>query len=535
VETVELRQASKVSEDAATLFALRLQTRRLQMLNHIAKAIASDLDLERVVQTVTDAATEIAGAKFGAFFYNVTNAAGESYVLYSLSGASRESFEKMGLPRNTAVFAPTFSGTATIRSDDIRADPRYGQNAPHFGMPAGHLPVVSYLAVPVVSRSGEVLGGLFFGHDEAGVFTPESQELVESIASHAATAIDNARLIKAAREDIVTHQRAQESASWLAAIVESSDDAILSKDLNGVITSWNNGAERLFGYIRDEVIGKPVSILIPEDRQDEEPRILERIRRGERIEHYETIRRHKDGSLIDISLSVSPVRNAEGAIIGASKIARDITGRKRAEEQRSLLMREMNHRIKNLFTLATGVVTLSARTAETPAALAAAIRERLMALARTHDLILPQLAAADAGVAAATTLTALLKSILLPYQDKATERMRISGGDDIIVGARSLANLALLLHEFATNAAKYGALSVAEGQITIEIDRRGDEVELIWTERNGPAIAAAPETLGFGSRLERGVQSQLGARIERDWQADGLVIRFTAPYVALAS
>lgn len=524
-----------MTADTATVIALRLQTRRLEALNRIARTIASDFDLECVMQTVTDEATAAIGAKYGAFFYNVVNAAGESYVLYTLSGASRDAFDKIGLPRNTALFAQTFTGTAVIRSDDIRSDPRYGHNAPHFGMPKGHVPVASYLAVPVVSRSGEVLGGLFFGHDEAGMFSAEGQELAEAIAAHAATAIDNARLLRAAKEDTATRNRAQESASWLAAIVQSSDDAILSKDLNGIITSWNDGAERLYGYTSSEVIGKPVSILIPEDRQDEEPRILERLRRGERIEHYETVRRRKDGSLLDISLTVSPVRNPDGAIIGASKIARDITDRKRAEEQQSLLIREMNHRIKNLFTLATGVVTLSARTAETPAALAAAIRERLMALARTHDLILPQLAATDPQVKTATTLAALLESILLPYRDGAIDRMWINGGEDIIVGAHALANLALLLHEFATNAAKYGALSLPEGQLTIEIAHKDGEVELIWTERNGPAIAAAPDTLGFGSRLERGVQNQLKARVERDWQPHGLVIRFTVPYAALAS
>ena len=145
----------------------------------------------------------------------------------------------------------------------------------------------------------------------------------------------------------------------IAAIVESSDDAILTKDLQGVITSWHRGAERLFGYTAQEVIGKPVTILIPAERHHEEPMILARIRDGERIDHYDTVRRRKDGSLVDISLTVSPIRNAEGEIIGASKIARDITARRRAEERQRLLLREMDHRIKNLFSLAGAVVTLS--------------------------------------------------------------------------------------------------------------------------------------------------------------------------------
>jgi PAS domain S-box-containing protein len=150
----------------------------------------------------------------------------------------------------------------------------------------------------------------------------------------------------------------------LAAIVESSDDGILSKDLNGVITSWNQGAERLFGYTADEAIGKPVTMLIPTERHDEEPAILARIRRGERVEHYETIRQRKDGSLIDISLTISPIRDQDGKIVGASKIARDITERRQAEEQQHLLIREMDHRIKK--SIITPTATASAPCSRRP-------------------------------------------------------------------------------------------------------------------------------------------------------------------------
>ena len=132
--------------------------------------------------------------------------------------------------------------------------------------------------------------------------------------------------------DLTERKCAEQAAEHLASIVESSDDAIVSKDLDGIIRTWNCGAERLFGYKAAEVIGRPITILIPPDRLDEEPGILARIRRGERVDHYETVRRHKDGSLIDISLTVSPTRDAKGAIVGASKIARDITERKRAEQ-----------------------------------------------------------------------------------------------------------------------------------------------------------------------------------------------------------
>ena len=154
--------------------------------------------------------------------------------------------------------------------------------------------------------------------------------------------------------DISDRKRADHDAQRLASIVESSDDAIVSKGLDGIITSWNRGAERLFGYTAEEVIGKPITILIPEDRMDEEPEILGRMRRGERVDHYDTVRRRKDGSLIDISLTISPLKDADGRIIGASKIARDITERKRAQEQQKLLVNEMQHRIKNSLATDTG-------------------------------------------------------------------------------------------------------------------------------------------------------------------------------------
>ncbi|HUR44794.1 MAG TPA: PAS domain S-box protein [Candidatus Saccharimonadales bacterium] len=182
--------------------ALEEERRILEVLNETGAAIASQLDLETLVQLVTDAGTKLSGAKFGAFFYNVTNEAGESFLLYTLSGAPREAFEKFGLPRNTPIFNPTFCGEGVVRSGNITKDPRYGTMPPHHGMPKGHLPVCSYLAVPVTSRSGEVIGGLFFGHPEPDVFTERAERLIVGIAAQAAIAIDNARLLDTAKREI---------------------------------------------------------------------------------------------------------------------------------------------------------------------------------------------------------------------------------------------------------------------------------------------------------------------------------------------
>ncbi len=193
------RQRAEQERDRARADAESARA-ELEALNSVASTLASELDVERIVQTVTDAATSFTGAQFGAFFYNVTDSQGEKLTLYTLSGAPREAFENFGHPRPTPVFAPTFYGTAIVRSDDITQDPRYGQWGPHHGMPPGHLPVKSYLAVPVASRTGDVIGGLFFGHSDAGVFGDRAERFATGIAGWAAIAIDNARLYEAERQ-----------------------------------------------------------------------------------------------------------------------------------------------------------------------------------------------------------------------------------------------------------------------------------------------------------------------------------------------
>src|SRR6185369_2145438 len=176
------------------------QTETVETINSIGKILSAELELKRLVQAVTDAATELTGAKFGSFFYNDIDEKGEYYSLYAISGVPREHFENFPMPRNTDLFGPTFRGENVIRLDDVKKDPRYGKNSPYYGIPPGHLPVTSYLAVPVVSRSGEVLGGLFFGHPKVGVFTERAERIVVGLASQAAIAIDNARLFQKAQE-----------------------------------------------------------------------------------------------------------------------------------------------------------------------------------------------------------------------------------------------------------------------------------------------------------------------------------------------
>ena len=265
-------------------------------------------------------------------------------------------------------------------------------------------------------------------------------------------------------------------------------------------------------------------------------KILSRIRRGERVGHYETIRRRKDGSLVEISLTVSPIRNAAGEIVGASKIARDISERRRAQEQQQLLLREMNHRIRNLFALCSSLVTLSARSANTPQDLAFAVRERLGALARAHALTLSKCEDITRTEQPAT-LHALIQTILSPYDPRENGEARVAvSGPDIPIASGSVTSLALLLHEFATNATKYGALSTPAGQVDIDCVEDDDRFVLTWTERGGPCIDHVAGSEGFGSLLARAtVKGELNGELSRDWKPEGLTIRLSIPRVHLAA
>ena len=316
--------------------------------------------------------------------------------------------------------------------------------------------------------------------------------------------------------DISDRKRAEQYAQRLASIVEFSDDAIIAKDLNGVVTNWNRGAEQIFGYKAEEMIGKPIIILIPEDRHDEERLILDQIRRGEHVNHYETVRRCKDGSLLDVSLTISPLKDAEGRIIGASKIARDITERRRAQERQKLLVGEIKHRIKNTLATVQAIATQTLRNSPTECD---AFVARLHALAGAHDLL------TDDNWHQAS-LTDLIGRALGPFREKHREHFLTDGPDGIFLDAQKSSLLVMALHELATNATKYGALSNEKGQVQLRWEMLQDDqpkrFRLCWKESGGPPVNP-PKQKGFGSLLiERAVQNRLGqARLDFDPQ--GLV------------
>ncbi len=294
--------------------------------------------------------------------------------------------------------------------------------------------------------------------------------------------------------DVTDRNQVEHINGHFAAIVVSSDDAIISKDLNGMIRSWNKGAVRVFGWTAEEVVGRHVSVLIPGDRLDEEPGIIERIRRGQRVDHYETIRQRKDGTPLNVSLTVSPVKNAAGQVVGASKIARDITDRKRAEEGRELLLHEIKHRVKN--TLGT-VQAIAAQTfRDGPKVERDAFAGRLRSLSRAHDLLTQH----DWDQVSAR---GIFEQALAPFQENSHTRFTLNG-DDLILTANQALLLAMALHEPATNAVKYGALSNDDGTVDLNWHvRRGQSgrvLTLAWREIGGPQVGA-PQRKGFGSSL----------------------------------
>jgi PAS domain S-box-containing protein len=303
----------------------------------------------------------------------------------------------------------------------------------------------------------------------------------------------------------------------LASIVESSDDAIVSKNLDGIITSWNKGAERVFGYTSEEAIGQPIAIVIPEDRQNEEREILTRIRRGERIDHFETVRRRKHGSLIQISLSISPVKDAEGNIVGASKIARDITEQKRSQEQIAILAREAEHRSNNILANVAAAVHLSH--SDTSEGLKQAIEGRIQALANVHSLFVKtRWIGAD--------LATIATQELAPYSEKHNERVRIAG-PPILLEPNAAQAIAVTLHELATNAAKYGALSVTNGQVDLKWSHEaGGELHLRWKESGGPRVNE-PTRKGFGGRIIEKMIPQPKGKAHFDSRAEGLIFEIT--------
>jgi PAS domain S-box-containing protein len=327
--------AEDVTESREAEKALREQTEAVETVNRVGQMLAGELDLHKLVQAVTDAATELTGAHFGSFFYNVLDEGGASYMLYTLSGVPREAFAHFPMPRATDLFGPTFRGEGTIRIDDVKLDPRYGRNSPYYGMPEGHLPVTSYLAVPVASRTGEVLGGLFFGHPEAGVFNERAAGIVEGLAAQAAIAMDNARLFESARQE---RANAEANERYYRFLAEAIPEIIWTARPDGFVDYFNQRWYEYTGLTPGATGGWGWdAALHPDDVERCVGRWKHSVETGEVYEIEYRFRRASDGQYRWHLGRALPLRDADGQIVKWFGTCTDIDDRKHAEEQQRFL------------------------------------------------------------------------------------------------------------------------------------------------------------------------------------------------------
>jgi len=308
----------------------------------------------------------------------------------------------------------------------------------------------------------------------------------------------------------------------LAAIVSSSDDAIISKTLDGHITSWNASAERIFGYTAEEMIGAPITTIIPHELLSEEHAIIAALRRGERVEHFETVRLTKTGERLDLSITVSPMRDPQGNIIGASKVARDIRERKRAQQVQRLLIDELNHRIKNTLATVQAIAQQTLRRTPDPQAFTTSFTGRIRALARAHGLLTGN------SFQSADLSDIVREQLAIVDRDRA----RISySGPMVRLGAQPALHLALVLHELSTNAHKHGALSAPNGIVRLRWSIEGEDarrLELIW-EESGGAPVTPPTKHGFGATLIEQSLIAHGSDVRMEFRPSGLICTISLP------
>lgn len=324
--------------------------------------------------------------------------------------------------------------------------------------------------------------------------------------------------------DITERKSLDKARAHLAAIVESSEDAIISHDLNGLITSWNAGAQKIYGYAANEIIGEPMSTLLADDQLDEWPLNLAKLRKGDPIVNFDISRTTKDDRAIHLSLTISPIRDEQGKIVGASAVARDIAERKAAEDRALLLMAELDHRVKNILAVVSSVVSQTLRSDSSPDTLAVEIEGRIMAIARAHNLL------TDHG-GTESSLHDLIATEVRPYEQ---QNNIVLDGPDVKLTSKASLTLALAVHELATNAAKYGCLSVAAGQLRVSWSvtdyDAAQHLAIEWREMGGPAVTI-PSRRGFGTKLiEVSLVRGLGAKVDRAFDPAGVRCLIDIPF-----
>ena len=513
------------------------ETRVTETLNRIGGLLAAELDLQKLVQIVTDETTALVGAQFGAFFYNVQDDRGESYTLYTLSGVPRSAFSGFPMPRNTAIFGPTFRGEGIIRLDDVTVDPRYGQNAPYFGMPDGHLPVRSYLAVPVVDRAGEVLGGLFYGHAEPGKFRERDERIVVGVASHAAIAIDNARLVR----DLHGEQTRYRT------LFEGVGDVILVTDARDHLIDVNTAAVALLGHERDALLAMSIGGVVAGGSASISANLAEAAETGRWQGEIDLI--HANGTIVPVEVSTTRVAMPEWIVFVS--VMRDISTRRQIERMQREFTRLVTHELKAPLTSLKGFAQLLFRRAQYDQRAVEVILGRARLLERIIDDLL-DVASMDGGrlrlYPTDTDLVPLVRGAGdLARTSTDLHEITLELPSQPVTGHWDAPRIAQVLHNLLSNAIKY---SPAGGSIHITLSERDGEA-LVTVRDQGIGIprdalpylfsrffraeavdTASAQGLGLGLFITRTLVEAHGGRVWAESQAGlGSTFGFALPRV----
>ena len=504
--------------------ALADEVRKSETLARVTQAVASSSDVGSCVQAVMDGGREIIGAAYGAFFYNVVDADGEFYTLYRLSGAPYEAFASFPTPRKTEVFAPTFDGVGVVRSDDITQDPRYGRNAPRRGMPPGHLPVRSYLAIPVTTPQSAVLGGLFFGDPEPGRFTARDEALLVGLGAQVAVTIESIRINAAALDELDQRRRAEERLKFA---LDSGRMGSWDLDVATRAYEASDLCKANYGRRPDQsfTFADLIATIHPEDRPRIMAAIESAIRDGADYDVEYRVLLPADGELRWLHARGRAAQTADdGGVRRLAGVSLDITERKRAEERQKLLINELNHRVKNSLATVQSIAAQTLRSNASPEFFREAFEARLIALSHTHDLLTRE---SWEGASLREVFDSELHAMA------GEDRVTFDYVSDLRLNPKAAVALGMGVHELATNAVKYGAWSVPDGRVIVSWRLEPNLLRLTWAERGGPTVKT-PTRRGFGARLlERGLAAELSGGVELTYDASGLVCHMALPLRAL--
>ncbi|MGL4962713.1 MAG: CheR family methyltransferase [Inquilinus sp.] len=324
--------------------------------------------------------------------------------------------------------------------------------------------------------------------------------------------------------DLSERKKSEQDRALLAAIVESSQYAITSFDLDGTVTSWNVGAEQLFGCSSSDAVGKAITTLLDDVVGDQWPELRTRLEKGERVEQIDIVRPTENDQPFAVSMIISPVKSADGRVVGGSLVAQNISKRKAAERKAELLLGELDHRVKNILAVVSAVVSQTLKSSASPKAFAVDIDGRIRAIAKAHSLL-------TRSGQGELSVRAVVETELAPYEQQ-KDHLTIAGPDVSLTPKAGLA-FAMAVHELASNAAKYGALSVATGRLTVEWTVTGGPADRVltfaWTESDGPTVTT-PERRGFGTTMiEQTLTYELKAEVEREFNSAGLHCTIAIP------